>query len=206
MKPIRQINPALSEGLEEVILRATQQDPNKRYADCAEMAYALRHYRDRDAAHNRAFRRRVRIFNGLVIAAVVCLVLGLACIPAGNASRNKDYDYWMQTGAQSTNDATAEQAYRNATKAKSDSIEPYEKLIALYEKEREKNAKLLDELEQCKADRDKFQKQIEELEVQMDNLHLAEAFKAQTDSNDGAKEKIDSLIKEIDRCIALLEK
>ena len=76
-----------------------------------------------------------------------------------------------------------------------------EKLIALYEKEREKNAKLLDELEQCKADRDKFQKQIEELEVQMDNLH-----KAQTDSNDGAKEKIDSLIKEIDRCIALLEK
>lgn len=81
-----------------------------------------------------------------------------------------------------------------------------EKLIALYEKEREKNAKLLDELEQCKADRDKFQKQIEELEVQMDNLHLAEAFKAQTDSNDGAKEKIDSLIKEIDRCIALLEK
>lgn len=133
MKPIRQIDPSLSEGLEEVILRATQQDPNKRYADCAEMAYALRHYRDRDAAHNRAFKRRVRIFNGLVIAAVVCLVLGLACIPAGNASRNKDYDYWMQTGAQSTNDATAEQAYRNATKAKSDSIEPYEKLIALYE-------------------------------------------------------------------------
>lgn len=82
-----------------------------------------------------------------------------------------------------------------------------EKLIALYEKEKEQNARLLEELGQCKAERDSYAKQIEELQEEMDNLHLAEAFKARSDDdNNGAKEKIDSLVKEIDKCISLLEK
>ncbi|MDY3834107.1 MAG: hypothetical protein SOZ87_03520 [Candidatus Cryptobacteroides sp.] len=42
------------------------------------------------------------------------------------------------------------------------------------------------------------------MEQQVNNLHLSEAFGVGGDSS-AAKEKIERLIKEIDKCIALLE-
>ena len=62
-----------------------------------------------------------------------------------------------------------------------------EKLIALYENEKS-----------CL-------RRIEDLEHQVDNLRLTEAFMAPAGSDSGAKEKIDRLIKEIDKCISLME-
>ena len=44
-----------------------------------------------------------------------------------------------------------------------------------------------------------------ELERQIDNMKLKEAFLASGDGNVEAKRKIDSVIKEIDRCISLIE-
>ncbi len=41
MYPIRQWNPTLSSGLEEIILKCTQLNPNDRYQNCAELMYAL---------------------------------------------------------------------------------------------------------------------------------------------------------------------
>ena len=41
MYPIRQWNPLLSSGLEQIILKCTQLNPNDRYQSCAELLYAL---------------------------------------------------------------------------------------------------------------------------------------------------------------------
>ncbi|HBH08880.1 MAG TPA: hypothetical protein DDX40_05725 [Rikenellaceae bacterium] len=79
-----------------------------------------------------------------------------------------------------------------------------EKLIALYEAERQERERLQSELVQCKADNESCRKRIEDLEQQVNNLHLSEAFGAGGDSS-VAKEKIERLIKEIDKCISLLE-
>ena len=73
--PIRQIRPELSEGLEQVIEKATRQNPDDRFQTCAEFAYALKHYREEDAAHHAALVARWRGFLGTSIAAVVCLAL-----------------------------------------------------------------------------------------------------------------------------------
>lgn len=81
-----------------------------------------------------------------------------------------------------------------------------ERLIALYEGERQRKAMLELELQQKKAEIDSYRKQITDLERQVDNLKLTEAFTAPAGSGDAAKEKIDRLITEIDRCISLLEK
>ncbi len=83
--------------------------------------------------------------------------------------------------------------------------ENIEKLIALYEAEREEKNRLQSELVQCRAENESCRKRIEELEHQIDNLHLTEAFLAPAGSDSGAKEKIERLIKEIDKCISLLE-
>lgn len=79
-----------------------------------------------------------------------------------------------------------------------------EKLIALYEAERSERERLQAELVRCGAENESCRKRIEDLEQQVNSLHLSEAFGVGGDSS-AAKEKIERLIKEIDKCIALLE-
>lgn len=81
----------------------------------------------------------------------------------------------------------------------------FEKLIALYETQKGKNEELTSRLEEALASCDTYKKQIEELKSKIDNFKLAEAFLAPGGHPAGAKEKIDKLIKEIDKCISLLE-
>jgi hypothetical protein len=79
------------------------------------------------------------------------------------------------------------------------------RLIAAYEKERSERIKLQEELSQSQALNETYRKQIFELERQIDNLKLTEAFKATSGNSPEARKKIDGLIKEIDRCISLME-
>ena len=81
-----------------------------------------------------------------------------------------------------------------------------ERLIALYEGERQQKERLVLELRQRDEEIDSYKKQIADLERQVDNLKLTEAFTAPEGSGDAAKEKTDRLLTEIDRCISLLEK
>ena len=79
------------------------------------------------------------------------------------------------------------------------------KLIAAYEAEKMERTRLQSALDQVLAQNEAYRKQITELERQIDNLKLAEAFKADGTGSPEAKKKINSLLKEIDRCITLLE-
>lgn len=48
IRPIREINPSLSGGLERIILKCTQPNPANRYQNAAELMYALEHYDEID--------------------------------------------------------------------------------------------------------------------------------------------------------------
>ena len=65
--------------------------------------------------------------------------------------------------------------------------------------------KLQSELDQTRQQNEAYRKQIIELERQIDNLKLTEAFMAGGADTAAAKKKIDRLMKEIDRCITLME-
>ena len=78
-------------------------------------------------------------------------------------------------------------------------------LIAAYETEKMEREKLQSELEQTRTQNEAYRKQIIELERQIDNQKLTEAFMAGSADTTAAKKKIDSLVKEIDRCIKLME-
>lgn len=82
----------------------------------------------------------------------------------------------------------------------------FEKLIALYEASRDENISLRSRLETAEADCGALKERIAELERQIDNLKLAEAFLIPADGTGQARQKVDTLIKEIDKCISLLEK
>ena len=77
-------------------------------------------------------------------------------------------------------------------------------LIAAYESEKAECIRLRQELEQSKQQNEAYAKQIIELEREIDNKKLAGAFMTGSD-NAESKKKIDKLIKEIDKCISLME-
>ena len=83
--------------------------------------------------------------------------------------------------------------------------EQIKRLIAAYESEKMERTRLQSELEQARMQNETYRKQIIELERQIDNLKLTDAFMAGGADTSAAKKKIDSLMKEIDRCIKLME-
>ena len=79
-----------------------------------------------------------------------------------------------------------------------------EKLIARYEAGKAENERLRAELQACKETGEAYRRQILELESTIETLKLTEAFTAGGDHR-AAKEKMDRLIREIDKCISCLE-
>ncbi len=80
-----------------------------------------------------------------------------------------------------------------------------EKLVSLYETEKQRADAMAAELDARKADIAAYKDKIAELDAQIDNLKLQFAFSGAGDSA-LAKERITKLVREIDRCIKLLEK
>ena len=78
-------------------------------------------------------------------------------------------------------------------------------LISAYEKEKMERERLQTALQKAEEQNEIYKQQIIELERQIDNLKLTEAFMAGGADTAAAKKKINSLMKEIDRCIALME-
>ena len=80
-----------------------------------------------------------------------------------------------------------------------------EKLVSLYETEKRKSDGLAAELEALKGELEEAKATISGLREKIDNLKLQSAL---TGSGDPAlaKERITKLVREIDRCIKLLEK
>ena len=78
------------------------------------------------------------------------------------------------------------------------------RLIAAYESEKAECDRLRIELEQSRQQNKVYAKQIIDLERQIDTNKLAGAFMA-GGNNAESRKKIDKLIKEIDRCISLME-
>lgn len=93
IRPIRQINPALSSSLEKIIIKCTQRDPNARYQSCAELMYDLEHFDEMD----NTYRRKMKFHLGIFITSVI-LTIGFGCVAIwGNASaenvKSKNYSY-----------------------------------------------------------------------------------------------------------------
>lgn len=77
MYPIRQWNPALSSGLEQIIIKCTQRNPADRYQNCAELMYDLEHYRDLDIENLKTQQKR---WKGFLICAIITLVFVLGAV------------------------------------------------------------------------------------------------------------------------------
>ena len=79
-----------------------------------------------------------------------------------------------------------------------------ELLISKYESVSAENTQLKQQIEQHKTIIHNQKNTIDELVARIDKLQLTEAFLATTQDVDEARKKIGKLVREIDKCIALL--
>lgn len=77
IKPIRQINPTLSSGLERIIEKCTQRNPDDRYQSAAELMYALDHYEEIDDQYRKKQKTKLNVFVAVCSLCVVFAALGL---------------------------------------------------------------------------------------------------------------------------------
>ena len=72
MYPIRYWNLALSQGLEQIILKCTQLDPANRYQTCAQLLYDLEHYFELDQSFRNKEKAKLAVFGATAVLAVAC--------------------------------------------------------------------------------------------------------------------------------------
>ena len=89
--PIRHWNPQLSAGLEAIIQKCTQLNPDDRYQSCAELLYALHHYEEYGAAYRARQKRKLNSFIMTACACVLFLVVGLLGLFMRTQTNNADY-------------------------------------------------------------------------------------------------------------------
>ncbi len=78
MRPIREWNPNLSSGLEQIILKCTRGNPDERYQSCSELRYALEHYNEMDYEYQKAQKLKFGAFAAaLGLSAVLFIAAGI---------------------------------------------------------------------------------------------------------------------------------
>lgn len=132
MPPVRQVAPDVSPGLERIIAKATQINPDDRYRGCAEMAYDLEHYREEDAGRRAKLKRTWNTFVAGCATTAVLLSVGVFGTVMYNSSISSDYGHWMDVAAQTSDETEAAEAYLKAAGLRPGSVEPYRGLVKLY--------------------------------------------------------------------------
>ncbi len=97
--PIREVNPALSSGLERIIQKCTQRNPDDRYQSCAELMYALENYEKIDDAYRKKQKRKLGLF---LASAGLTLAFGAASLwgyLSGEQKKTENYDLMLRSAS-----------------------------------------------------------------------------------------------------------
>ena len=130
--PIRRWNPALSGGLEKIIIKCTRPDPNDRYQSCAQMLYDLNHYKEIDDEYTRRQKQKLAAFVTTAAISIMGLTTGIASSIYADSANNANYDVIVEH-AQKENNADKKKEYLyQAIDIKPSDIKAYEELIEVY--------------------------------------------------------------------------
>lgn len=116
MKPIRQLNPSLPEGLESVILKCTQRNPNDRYQSAAELEYWLDPSIIEQSVEIER-KKQKRKLGAFVAAAVLAVAFGIGGFALNGVAASKASDTYQQLverASHSSDDAEKRSLYEQA--------------------------------------------------------------------------------------------
>lgn len=131
IKPIRQWNPTLSSGLEAIINKCTQANPDDRYQTCDELMYALEHYTEADESYKKKQWKKMRLFIIAVSLFVIFLGGGFVFRSLASKTNNQTYDNLISV-VDSTSYEDKINSYINAIKLYPKRPEAYIKILEVY--------------------------------------------------------------------------
>lgn len=129
MYPITHWNPALSSGLESIICKCTQKNPDDRYQSAQELMYALQNYRDLDAPMIRRHRRILGLFVTLLSLAAVSGFLSLGSFTYAKNQQKSEYAYFLDSAQKAVKKETKTDCYLDAIRTDSTKPNAYQELI-----------------------------------------------------------------------------
>lgn len=127
-KSIRKINPALSHGLDAIIQKCTQYQPQDRYQTCAELMYDLENYKELEPLYRKKQKRKLGAFLLTIILSVVFVISGVALNLLATEKATESYDTIIEEAAKTVD-------YKER-------LELYEQCIVIPNKAGEKDAYL----------------------------------------------------------------
>lgn len=92
MYPIRHWNPSLSSGLEWLIQKCTQLNPEDRFQSCAEITYVLENLDKFDTAYKKKQKTRINLFLTSSILTLVFALGSVSAFVAGNSVKQSSYE------------------------------------------------------------------------------------------------------------------
>ncbi len=96
IKPITQINPNLSSGLEKIILKCTQRNPEDRYQSAAELKYDLEHISEIDDVYIKKQKRVVKLFLSTLILTVTFAIASVWGYVSAESLKKANYDFILK--------------------------------------------------------------------------------------------------------------
>lgn len=135
MRPIREWNPALSSGLEKIILKCTQPNPNDRYQNCSELMYALEHYTELDDVYKKKNKKKLAAFVATTVLTVAAGVTSLVGYSGMQKIKLDNYNSYIETGNEfkvQGDYVSAAEEYKKAFELDGSDAEAYERYIQVY--------------------------------------------------------------------------
>lgn len=98
-RSIRAVNPALSRGLDEIIQKCTQYQPDDRYQNCAELMYDLEHYQVLEPLYKKRQKQKLGCFVAVIGLAAVMACTGFILRRTATQMATDDYAVIMDQAA-----------------------------------------------------------------------------------------------------------
>ncbi|MBO4458819.1 MAG: serine/threonine protein kinase [Butyrivibrio sp.] len=130
--PIRYWNQQLSPGLEYIINKCVQNNPDDRYNSCAELMYDLQNYKELDRGYKRTARISIALFSAMIILFMVFLSSAVAFKVKANTIAKENYSHYIAEAKGAPDPQTATQMYAKALSMQPDNLEGYIDLIDNY--------------------------------------------------------------------------
>lgn len=126
LRPIREIDSSISMGIECIVDKCCEEDPDKRYQSCEELLYALQNYPILDAKYRKGIRRKVYFVGGLFITSLFLIITSLIPFSMYRSQQLKEYNNLLTVAEQTGRS----EDYVAVLKANAKNIDPYLGLIS----------------------------------------------------------------------------
>ena len=114
MYPIGYWNSSLSEGLEKIIEKCTQRNPDDRYQSCAELLYALEHFEEIDDAYRKKQKKRLAIFSVTFLLTLLFLTTSVLAHLGAQKAKIANYNSKIELAEKTTDEKAKEELYIEA--------------------------------------------------------------------------------------------